>query len=83
MKQKKHKSPEGFDCFQLELKLPLRNYTKMSRRQLLREGQLMYAGLQAIWSAELKLPNSDWKILETVSRQMKILEQGCQEVCEP
>jgi hypothetical protein len=66
----------------LQVKLPVRNYTKMSRRQLLREGQLMYAGLQAIWFAELKLPAPDWQILASVSRQLKILEQGCPEVCE-
>ena len=39
--------------------------------------------MQATWCAELKLPNSDWQVPASVSRQLKILEQGCPEVCEP
>ncbi|MFY9645059.1 MAG: hypothetical protein WAK29_07765 [Terriglobales bacterium] len=83
MKKKERESRERFEGFVLQVTLPTRNYTKMSLRRLLREGQRMYSGLEAIWRAELNLPNPDWQILESVSRQMKILEQGCPEVCEP
>jgi hypothetical protein len=73
---------KGFEGSYLQVKLPARDYTKMSARQLLREGRQMYAGLQALWRVELTLPNPDWEILASVSRQLKILEHGCPEVCE-
>ena len=79
----KKKQLEGFGDLEFSVTLPRRDYTKMSERQLLREGWRMYTGLQVIWRVELELPNPDWQILESVSRQMKILEQGCPEVCEP
>jgi hypothetical protein len=41
----------------------------------------MYSGLQAIRFTELKLPSPDWQILASVSRQMKILEHRCPQVC--
>ncbi len=82
MKKKEHLPLEGFDGLKLQVTLPRRDYTQMSARQLLREGRQMYAGLQALWRVELELPNPDWEILASVSRQLKILEQGCPEVCE-
>ncbi len=82
MKKKKYQSAQGFDGLKLQVKLPRRNYRKMSQQQLLREGRRMYAGLQALWRVELTLPHPDWAILESVSCQMKILESGCPEVCE-
>ena len=81
--RKKQKQLEGFGDLELSVTLPARDYTKMTGHQLMREGRQMYAGLQALWRVELTLPNPDWEILESVSRQMKILEQGCPEVCEP
>ena len=83
MKKKEDQTVEGFDGLKLQVKLPRRNYSKMSQRQLLREGRQMYAGLQALWRVELALSHPDWEILESVSAQMKILECGCPEVCEP
>ena len=82
-KRKQHQQQEGFEGRDLSVKLPRRDFTKMSQRQLLREGRRMYLGLQIAWRVELELPNPDWPILESVSRQMKILEQGCPEVCWP
>lgn len=82
MKQKTQKQAEGFDVVDLQVTLPVRDYTKMSPRQVFREGCRMYSGLQAVWHAELTLPCPDWKILETVSRQMKIFEERCPEVCQ-
>ena len=81
--KKKQKQPEGFEGRAASVKLPRRDYKRMNQRQLLREGWRMYAGLQVMWRVELELPNPDWQVLESVSRQMKILEQGCPEVCWP
>jgi hypothetical protein len=81
--KKVRKQQEGFDDLDWQIKLPRRDYARMSEPQLWREGRRMYAGLQAIWHAELKLPDPEWQILESVSRQMKILEEGCPEVYEP
>ncbi len=83
MKKKVGKQPEGFGGLELQGTMRHRDYTRMNARQLLRAGRQMYAGLQALWRVELELPIPDWQVLESVSRQMKILEQGCPEVCEP
>jgi hypothetical protein len=45
--------PAGLEGSELQVTQTLRDYTKMTERQLLREGRLMYSGLQAIWCAEL------------------------------
>ncbi len=72
-----------FDALDLRVTLPRPNYARMSPGRLLQEGRHMYTGLQRIWSAELRLDHPNWAILETVSRQMKIFEDQCPEVCWP
>jgi hypothetical protein len=82
MKKEEHK-PVSFDGLELRVTLPRRDFTRMSRRQLLREGKRMYANLQEMWHAELRLPDPNWAILESITEQLKMLEDGCPEVCEP
>ena len=81
---KKQRKPQvSFDGFQLRVTLPRRNFARMSQRQLLCAGKRMYSDLQEIWRAELRLPNPNWEILESVTSQLKMLEEGCPEVCQP
>ena len=82
MKNKQRKPQVSFDGFELHVTLPRRDFARMSRRQLLREGKRMYANLQEIWRAELRLPNPNWEILQSVTYQLKMLEEGCPEVCK-
>ena len=82
MKKKARKQPEVFEDLTMPVKLPRRNYSKMSERQLLREGRLMYAGLQVAWRVELEMPIPDWQVLESLARQMKLFEQRAPEICE-
>lgn len=74
---------EGFEDFPFRITLPRRDFRRMGERQLLCEGRRMYADLQMLWRTELQMPQPDWEILASVSAQMKILEQGCPEVCRP
>ena len=83
MRNNQHKQPQGFDRPELHVTLPRRDFTRMSPRQLVREGRRMYANLQAIWRAELRLPSPNWRILESVTYQMKLLEERCPEVRKP
>ena len=83
MKKKECHQPEGFDDPPMRVIFPARDYSKLSLRQLKRESRRMHLRLQAIWCAELKLPEPDWEILASVSRQLKTLEEACPEVCEP
>jgi hypothetical protein len=57
------------------------NYRRMSHANLVREGQQMYARIQAVWHAELHLPSPDWAILESLSKQLKMFEERCPECC--
>jgi len=82
MKKQSRKHPEGFDCRALPATLPHRDYRRMSARQLLREGKRFYTGLQVAWRVELEMPNPDWQILESISRQLRLFEERCPEVCE-
>jgi len=82
MKKKARKQPEAFEGLGLQVTLPRPDYSRMSERQLFREGQRRYAGLQALWRVELQMPNPDWQILESTSRQLRMFEELCPEVCE-
>jgi len=82
MKKKARKQPEVFEDLTMPVKLPGRNYSKMSERQLLREGRLMYAGLQVAWRVELEMPIPDWPMLESISHQLSLFEERAPEVCE-
>ena len=81
--KKEERKPEGSDGIELRVSFPRRDFTRMSRRQLLRTGKRMYKNLQEIWRAELRLPNPNWEILQSVTCQLRMLEKGCPEVCEP
>ena len=59
-----------------------RDFSGMSRKQLLREGHNTYLALQALWCVELSLSQPDWEIMASVSRQLKILEERCPEICQ-
>ena len=83
MKKNECKHPEGFDDLTMRVTLPRRDYRRMSRRQLAHEGRRMYANLQAIWRAELRLPSPNWEILESVTDQLQLFEEHWPEVCQP
>lgn len=51
-------------------------YSMLSFAELLQEGAAMYDRLQLAWHCELQLPTPDWTILEEISKQLKMLEQG-------
>jgi hypothetical protein len=61
---------------------PAPDYRSMSREELLAEGRKMYAGLQLLWQAELSLPTPDWQIIETIERQISLLETKAPAVCQ-
>jgi hypothetical protein len=44
--------------------------------ELLQEGVEMHDRLQLAWHCELQLPSPDWTILEEISKQLKMLEEG-------
>ena len=80
---KKKVEQHHFEGAPFEIKLPARpDYARISRRQLLSQGRKMYTGLQQIWSIELRMPEPNWDILESCSRQMVIFEVRCPEVCD-
>jgi hypothetical protein len=83
MKNNQQKPQISFDGFELHVTLPRRNFARMSQRQLLRTGKQMYTDLQEMWRAELRLPDPCWAILESITEQLKMLEEGCPEVCQP
>lgn len=58
------------------------DYTHMTPEELLEEGRAMYARLQQIWHAELRLPTPNWQNLAIVSEQMRMLEEGAPEVTQ-
>jgi len=35
-----------------------------------------------LWRFELEMPNPDWQVLESISRQLHLFEDRCPEVCE-
>jgi hypothetical protein len=75
------KTSEDFGVFPFRVTLPRRDYSRMSERQLLRERQRMYAGLQVMWRVELEMPAPDWETLESISYQLRMLESACPELC--
>ena len=71
---------ESFDTLHLSATLTRRDYAGMNTRRLLHEARQRYTGLQALWRVQLQLPNPDWEILASVSRQLKIFEDRCPEI---
>jgi hypothetical protein len=52
------------------------DYSSLSFDELLQEGIDMHDRLQLAWHCELQLPAPDWVILEELSKQLKMLEEG-------
>ena len=50
--------------------------TTLSFDELLQEGIGMHDRLQLAWHCELQIPTPDWWILEEISKQLKMLEEG-------
>ena len=78
----KKKGGEPDQALKRPISLARRDFSGMSKEQLLREGHNTYLALQVLWCVELNLPQPDWEIIASVSRQLKILEERCPEICQ-
>ena len=83
MKRKSSNRQHGFDSLQFPATLPRPDYARMSESELLREGRRMYTNLQTLWRTERQMPEPDPEILASVASQMRMMEEGCPEVCRP
>lgn len=54
----------------------LPDYSILSKGDLFQEGIDRYLWLQLAWHREFHLPNRDRSILEYLSKQMEMLEEG-------
>jgi hypothetical protein len=60
----------------MELPVCPPDYSTLSFDELLQQGIAMHDRLQLAWHCELQLPTPDWLILEEISKQLKMLEEG-------